>query len=124
MAAGLFLLSVPVIRAGLGKPQTALILLVVLNLSYWLSYQFRLLRPSLLGTATPSGEGLFLGPLAIWGILLAAVGLYQFVAFLRGLIIGEQRAICVLGLTGLAFQVLVTLKSIWLVVGGVVRGFW
>lgn len=122
MFVGSGLLAAVAIRAGVGRPATALAILIALNLAYWLSFSLWLLRTAVFHSFAASGEDPFMGAVALWVLIFPAVSIYQVVVFARSVVKdnqGEHRTLSIMGLAAVALQVSFTLRMIWDMIQGV-----
>lgn len=119
MISGLLLIAAAGKR-GFAQPKTALVLLVVSNISFWLSVVLWLSRDKLFGMPTrESGVDPFVGPLLLWLAVLILFVIYESVVFATGIIVNRSRTVAVIGLAAVAVQVLLTGRSIYLMIQGV-----
>jgi hypothetical protein len=118
MIGGLVLLAA---AAGpqLTKPKTALLLLVITNLSFWLSVMFWIMRDRLIGLPHQTAIDPFVGPQLLWLLLFLIFVPYEVVVFLAGMIANRERKLAAIGATGVVAQVLITGRSIYLMLQGV-----
>jgi hypothetical protein len=119
MGGGSLLLVTACVKYEFTAPRTALLLLLVSNASFWLSYALWFLRAKL-GVAPPR-EGIdpFAGPLSLWLLLFLAFLVYETVVFVVGLTTNRQRGFAAAGLVALVPQILVTLRTIYTMIKGV-----
>lgn len=104
---------------GYGRPESAVLLLLTSNLSFWLSFGLWHLRLRAAGPSPSDGIETFAGTLAVWCLLLAAFSLYESVVCLRGFMGGNGRSIAVAGIAGLVVQTLTSLRIAYNLVQGV-----
>jgi uncharacterized membrane protein (DUF373 family) len=119
MAAGCLFLLIATAQKGVSKPETALLLLISSNLSFWLSYGLWLLRPKLMGPPRTEGIDPFAGPVAFWLLVLVIFAIYEAVTFLVGMTRVQQRKIASVGLAAVVLQVLVTMRTVYNMVKGI-----
>ena len=119
IASGYLLFVVATVKLEFTNPRTALILLLVSNLSFWTSYVLWLVRPKLTGLEPETGIDPFAGPLSLWLIALFTFLLYEAAVFVAAVAVNRQRVLSAIGLTAVAAQVLITLRTIYVQVNGV-----
>jgi len=119
IASGYLLFVVATVKLEFMNPGTALLLLVVSNLSFWSSYVLWLVRPKLTGLVPETGIDPFAGPLSLWLILLLTFLVYEVAVFATGVAANRQRVLSVIGLAAVVAQVLITLRTIYIQVNGV-----
>lgn len=116
---GLLLLVISTTKYGLTTPKTALLLLVVSNVSFWLSYALWSVRSKVVGPPPTVGIDPFAGPVSFWMLLFLAFLIYETAVFVVGLTANRQRSLAAVGLVAVAAQVLVTLRTIYAMIKGV-----
>jgi hypothetical protein len=120
MAVGCLLLVTAAVRHEFTKPKTALLLLIMSNLSFWLSFALWRMRDTLVGPMPRySGIDPFVGPLVIWLAVLLVLATYETVVFAIGVIANRNRTLAAIGLVAVVVQVLVSVRSIYLMIQGV-----
>jgi hypothetical protein len=120
MAVGCLSLVTAAFRQEFTRPKTALLLLIVSNLSFWLSFALWRMRDTLVGPMPRySGIDPFVGPLVIWLAVLVLMATYQTVVFAVGVIANRNRTVAAIGLAAVVVQVLVSVRHIYLMIQGV-----
>ncbi len=119
MGGGCLFLVTACVKNGFTAPRTALLLLLISNTSFWLSYALWSLRPKLVGP--PSSEGIdpFAGAEAFWLVLFLIFLIYETSVFVVGVTANRQRSFATAGLVAVVAQVLVTLRTIYTSIMGV-----
>lgn len=119
MAGGSALLVTACARHEFTAPKTALLLLLVSNAAFWLSYALWSWRSKF--GATPPREGIdpFAGPVSLWLVLFLAFLVYEAAVFVVGLTANRQRGLAGAGLVAVVAQVLVTMRTIYAMIKGV-----
>jgi len=107
-------------QSGLKQPITAIALLLTTNLAFWCSYGLWKLRPQIIGPVQSGGIDPFSIAVSFWLIMLIVCILYECVVFIRSITdMQGQRCLSVFGLVGVVLQVLITLKTIYLLICGI-----
>ena len=119
IASGYLLLVIATVKYEFTNPRTALLLLLVSNLSFWFSYGLWWLRPKLLGLAPEKGIDPFAGPLSLWLIVLLTFLVYEVAVFVTGMAANRQRVLAAIGLAAVVAQALITLRTIYVMANGV-----
>jgi hypothetical protein len=117
---GYSLLIIATVRCGFTKPKTALLLLIISNLSFWFSVGLWLVRDRYVGSPPPyTGIDPFVGPLLLWMVVLVTSVIYEVVVFLRGVVANRDRSVAAVGLVAVVVQMALTVRSIYLMIQGV-----
>ena len=117
MTVGTVLLIIATVKRGVTKPRTALQLLIISNLSFWLAIALLPVRNRLFG-APPIGVHPFDGPLALWSLVFIVLVIYEVAIFLRGLLVKGDRLMAIVGLAAVVVQGAITLRSIYMWIQG------
>jgi hypothetical protein len=119
LLSGYAILIVATVKSGGARVGTALLLLLAMNVAFWLSYVLWLFRLRILGPSPTTGIETFAGPLALWLFLLPPALLYEALVFFRGLVVNRDRTTAAVGLVATAAQVMFTLRTAYALVQGV-----
>jgi len=102
--------------SGVSRPVTALTLMLVTNVSFWLSYGlWRAVRPQIVQV----GIDPFSAAISLWLLVFLGCALYECVVLVWGLSDRQQRQLSMIGLAGTAIQVPVTIRLIYGMIQGV-----
>ena len=115
MTVGSCLLGIAVFLGGLGNEKTALSLLAITTGSFWLACALWQLSLLLRSGPFAAGTDPFILAVVLWLIILPACALYELGVFVRGILRGDDRRTCLLGLLGLLPQ----LAAVWVIWGWV-----
>lgn len=119
VAAGYLLLITATVKYDFTKPKTALLLLIVSNLSFWLSYGLWLMRSRIVGQPPKEGIDPFAGPVSLWLVIFLTFVLYEAAIFLMGITVNRERSVAAVGLAAIVVQILVTMRTIYVMIQGV-----
>jgi hypothetical protein len=106
-------------QSGPTLPGTAIVLLLVTNLAFWLSYGLWKLRPHIVGPVQAEGTDPFGIAVAVWLIAIIICALYEIIILVRGISGTTQRYLSVVGLAGVVLQFPTTLRLIYSLIRGI-----
>ena len=105
--------------SGAFRPLTALAIVVVTNLAFWMSFGLWRMRPQLIGPTAETGIDPFGLVVSVWLVVFAGCVIYECTVLIRGLGDGAQRQVSAMGLTGVVLQIPITIRVIYGMVQGV-----
>ena len=106
-------------QSGPLRPGTAIALLVVTNMAFWLSYGLWKLRPRIVGPVQTEGTDTFGIAVSVWLIAIIVCALYEGIVLVRGFSGTIQRHLSVVGLVGVVLQFPATGRLIYSMIRGV-----
>ena len=104
---------------GAFRPVTALAIVVVTNLAFWMSFGLWRMRPQLVGATAGTGIDPFSLVVSVWLIVFVGCAIYEGAVLIRGLGDGAQRQVSAMGLAGFVLQIPITIRVIYGMVQGV-----
>ena len=119
LGVGWLMIMVGLWRHGPSRPSTAVTLLLVTNIAFWVSFGLWRLRPQLIGPLEQPGLDPFSLAVSVWLLAFLASACYEAFILIRGLSQTAERQISYVGLAGVALQVPLTIRVIYSMIQGV-----
>ena len=105
--------------SGVSRPLTAIAMVFVTNLAFWMSFGLWRIRPTLIGPTTGIGIDPFGLAVSVWLFVFLGCVIYESMVLIRGLGDGAQRQVSAMGLAGVVLQIPITIRVIYGMVQGI-----